>query len=471
MLAVIVAGSLTGIFFILLRDLLVRAGCTRGKWTIKPLSSALVLCGGVMLSAMTVPLMLSDGAFLLAPVIGFGVVLSMLDPIFAVGFFLSNLLIRPWELIELNAVTAALPKALAGLTLFSWILNRIIANRIEIGWNRACTLFACLLGWWVFVCLVHANPVDGLMFLFNGFFPITVTVLLIFNCVRTLEHLSAISLVLVVSVGAAILAALYISYAQPTKVADGRLESLGLFGNANDLAALIALAFPILVFEMLVRPASALKRSGGVLIAAIFLAGVWRSQSRGAILSLVAAAVTYGLTCIRLNRKQVALIAVFVVLMFGAWQLIQSERDDLAGSTTSRWNYVIAGLRMMKDYPIWGVGLSQYPYRYEQYTPSFDEWGSRTAHSVWILVMSESGFVGLAIFVALVGVVGRAAWRIRRQRPEFLLALMSYGISMTFLSHTYIFTPYVLFAMVVAARGAVERDAHAPIVLPAGGRA
>ena len=38
----------------------------------------------------------------------------------------------------------------------------------------------------------------------------------------------------------------------------------------------------------------------------------------------------------------------------------------------------------------------------------------------------------------------------RNEHPEFILAMLSYGTAITFLSHTYMLYPYILLGLTVA---------------------
>ncbi|MCB0319568.1 MAG: DUF4091 domain-containing protein, partial [Bdellovibrionales bacterium] len=125
--------------------------------------------------------------------------------------------------------------------------------------------------------------------------------------------------------------------------------------------------------------------------------------------------------------------------------------DDLEGSSSSRMNYVIAGLRMAATSPIVGVGVDRYPDLYEVFTPAFIEWGKRTAHSSWILVLAELGLPGLFLFSGIYVSSFREAYRARGVHPEYLMTLIGYGMVMSLLSHAYIFLPYLLFGLISGA--------------------
>ncbi|HTL12924.1 MAG TPA: O-antigen ligase family protein, partial [Bdellovibrionota bacterium] len=222
--------------------------------------------------------------------------------------------------------------------------------------------------------------------------------------------------------------------------------------NTNDLAALIVMAAPLLVFPRLIRREFGRPRIWDVFLILMMLLGLVLSQSRGAFIAVFASGLVYLLiTAKSVKRMLTGLAAMAPLPMLMGVVMSMRHADDLQGSSESRFNYVIAGLKMVKDHPIFGVGVNNYPRFYEQYTPAFFEWGQRTAHNSWVLCMAETGIPGVILLMILFGMGLKAAWSIRAKRPEYLLSLISYGVAMSFLSHTYSFFPYVILFLVFGA--------------------
>ena len=167
------------------------------------------------------------------------------------------------------------------------------------------------------------------------------------------------------------------------------------------------------------------------------------------MLALGFAGLLYLLFCIKGIKKALIITFFALVIPVIVFKGIRRSEDDLEGSSSSRFNYAITGLKMVKSNPIFGVGFGNYPRFYENFSSLFEEWGQRTAHSSWVLVMSESGFMGLFLFTGLVGSVFIGAWRLRHVAPEFFLSLSGYAIAMSFLSHTYYVFPYILFSLIL----------------------
>lgn len=420
------------------------------RMRINPLTFLLCSVMIFILGAVFVYMLEPENALLAFAEAG-GMVMSFSHPVFGVSFFVANLILRPWELLPENSLMLTLPKLMAGLALLSWMLFGLRRRGYSVIWNRACSLFIALLLWLMVAAIFSGSMAEGLDFHFSSFFPVLILVLMIVNVCYEPIDLEALRGTVIIAVTGVITSAIYATAYFPTQKGGGRLEGLGLLGNANDLGALIALVVPLLVFPLFIRKRSAGKVLAGLALCMILGLGLYWSQSRGAIMSLMAAGMAYFFVRFRLTAKSMAAIFGMVVVAMVFFSLIQRGEEDLEGSSSSRWNYAVTGFRMLKSNPIVGVGLNNYAKYYEAFTPAFTEWGNRTAHSSWVLVMAEAGLPGLVLFIALYVTVLKAGWRAREEVPEFFLAMVSYGVAMSFLSHTFTFIPYLLFALVLAA--------------------
>ncbi len=404
----------------------------------------------VLVLAIGLALLLRFERALLAVELALGFVLSVRDPVCAIGVFVAHLLLRPWEFLPDNLVMRLLPKTLAGLSLLSWLLVRLKTGTFTFFWSLPCTLYVGLLAWFTLGVVAAPDPGEAGQFVFDSFFPVTVVGFLIVNSVRQGEDLAVLRRVVSIAVVGVLGAALYITTTDPTIQSYERLRGMNFVGNANDLASLICMVLPFIIFPALIRKRSLVGTSGALIGIAILLYALKLSQSRGAMLAIAAGGFVYVLLCLRSVRQ--AIVAGVLVLSLSTlfFSGISRDEEDLEGSSDSRWNYTLAGLRMARAHPIFGVGIGQYPANYEFYTSSFYEWGKRTAHSSWVLVLAETGVLGFLLFIALIGSAGRLAWQMRKEYPEFLLSMVSYGTAMSFLSHSYTLLPYLLIALVIA---------------------
>jgi len=380
-----------------------------------------------------------------------GIFLGLLNPIFALCFFLANFFLKPWELATPGPLMNALPRLLAVVALLSCLIDFVRRREFRIRWNLSCTAYCGLLVWFTVSALFSGTSGESLNLIFKNFLPITIVFFLLINIISAQSDLRALRGVMIVSITGLMCISLYTTLSN-SAFWNGNLRLLGtgMWGNSNDLAALIAFVIPFVIFPLNSWTRAPEKFVVKTLTLFILLSSLAISQSRGAILSLLVCTSAYFFFCVKTSRKRILITLVVLCIPVFLFLGIKRQSNDLSMSSASRMNYVIAGLSMFKHRPLRGVGPGNYPGLYEQHTPAFFEWGERTAHSSWVLALSETGFPGFALFLALYLLAMLKSWQIRRKEPEYFLCVLSYGVVMSFLSHTYLMLPYLLFALVQA---------------------
>ena len=410
----------------------------------------------LLVSALFTALLgLSKG--LLAAALAGGFVLGLSHPMIAVSFFVANILLRPWELMPPNILMEALPRLLASQTMLSWLIYRIRARDLRITWNPPVFYFVGFLVWCFLSSLTTYWSVEAASWYLSTFLPIAVTAFIVLNSASDALSVKMFRGSIVLAITGIIAISIYLTLTESVKLEEGnRLSSLGAWSNANDLAALIVLALPLGVMPWMMRSRSAFSFLVAGACAAVLLYGLWLSQSRGAIIALGLGIFASFVAQRKISVKTAPLLAVMAIVPMALYFGIHREEADLQGSSSMRFAYAEAGIRMVIHHPVFGVGLGNYPWLFERYTDNFGEWGERTAHSSWVLALAETGFMGFFFFVALYISVLRRAWRVRKDMPELFLAMITYGVAMSFLSHTYLIPPYLLYALVLGAYRAFQ---------------
>jgi len=383
----------------------------------------------------------------LALALGIGFALGLFLPVVALSFFLSCLILRPWEFLPDQQALLELPRAGALLCLVSLALAKLKDANLDFRWTAELTAFALLTVVMALSALLSFNSSESFEFLVDHLVPISVLMLLLLNGIRFDWEQQSVITVIVISICGLLCQAIWSTLTDPTFVHGiSRLQTTNLLGNANDLAACIVIALPFSLWSIFSTGSGVMLRSIGFISLPILLGGLWLSQSRGAILALFVAFLVYQLGIRRRVSWQGALVLLAPIV---ALLLLQRDAGEIAASSNSRWNYVLAGLGMVKTNPMLGVGVGNYPHFYDFYTPQFLEWGERTAHSSWLLILSEAGPLALLLFATMVLLTLARAWKIRDRYPAYLIAFSGYTVTMTFLSHTYLFLPYVLIALII----------------------
>lgn len=259
------------------------------------------------------------------------------------------------------------------------------------------------------------------------------------------QSLSAgeIRLVLVAAaVGAGILGGIgvlnYLQSGSPELFAGGAVtgdRAVGSFADPNYYAALLALAsLPAIVLAL-----ADLRRDGWLLApAALALTGLAFSLSRGAMLGL---AVGLLLLLLWTRARRIALVvaaAVIVLTLAGGNPLGQSE---YYGTVSERISSLQNPTRESKRPEIWqtavdiavehslvGIGVNQF--EHEAVKRSLVERGKtlENAHSIPLSLAAETGVIGLAAFLVLIGQLVARGLR-ALVSADRLVRVLAFGVS------------------------------------------
>ena len=206
-----------------------------------------------------------------------------------------------------------------------------------------------------------------------------------------------------------------------------------IYGNSNDLAALtffpLALAIAVALTEKPGWIRKAALTGCGVLPLMILL-----TQSRGALIALVATALIFFTTYSRGKRMRALLGAAaigVVILPFvpsSAWQRFAGMKQltstatigaaDAEGSAEARYAIWRVARTIVAENPVSGIGLGAYARAHATYAPRVGvplaALGFRDTHSTYLNVAAETGLPGLFLFLATIASVAFPADRVRR---------------------------------------------------------
>ena len=169
---------------------------------------------------------------------------------------------------------------------------------------------------------------------------------------------------------------------------DSRIQYVGIFNDPNDLGLLFATALPM-TFYLSAR-GGFLGRIFWLAAAALLLYAIYLTNSRGAIMAVLAIGAVY------MWRKR-GLVTALVLSSFGLMglMLMPSRMQELDVDESSAFGRVDAwyeGLHMFMSHPLFGVGAG-----------NFTDYNELTAHNSLVLVLAETGFFGYILWLAFVG--------------------------------------------------------------------
>jgi len=392
-------------------------------------------------------------------VVSIGISLSLLSPSCAVNVFVSFLLIRPWELGEQSALLLLIPKLCAGISMASWLLRALVIQKLTIHWCRPATFFVGWIGWIAADTLLQSGDFQSIV---ENFFPTVTVAFLLYNTPQRLLDLALVRSTILTSIVGVLANAYYLTLTHSSLDHGGRLETVGYWSNSNDLGALISVALPIVATTFFMGRSERFEGSKptAFVILILFLIAIWHTQSRATLLGAGISLALAGALAIdkRYLLLKLCIGAGLIIGALGAMVAVSRDESDLEGSSVSRKAMIIAGLKMTRHAPILGVGFLQFPKRFDDFATSYIETGERTAHNSWILAMGETGLPGFALFTSLMLSVLYYSWRIREQYPVLFVTFASYLFTMTFLSHTYLFLPYLLAGWVLGGVRVVAKN-------------
>jgi putative inorganic carbon (hco3(-)) transporter len=367
------------------------------------------------------------------------------------------------------AYVIALP-TMAGIV-FTRKINRNIFTRE--------TTFLALLWIWFAITIFYASTVpsfalhieSGELQLVRVSKVLLVTFLTIL-LVTSRERLRNLFLVLGLSIGAlAIKGALFGARTGGENRVWGPPESF--LADNNDLALATNMALPILFF----LAAEEKRRWLKILLRVAFVCGIFSvllSYSRGGLLGLVLV-----LSAIALTSRHKLLTATFVLVCAGLvfayapdkWMermggAYHGEIDRSAQGRLNAWEFAIV---LTQHYPLTGGGFDTFtPDLFERYTPDLFFAGP---HSIYFQTLGEQGYVGLALFLGLIGSCWVSLWRMSRRAkriPElkwvqpyaYMLraSLLAYMVSGAFLPRAYFDFFYTLVATVIIMKIVCQKE-------------
>jgi len=388
---------------------------------------------------------------LLAVELAAGFTISMLHPANALCLFVHLLFLRPWEIVTDNALLSALPRLVGALCVFSWLIH---PGQHAKPTGRTSGVLVVLLGFsiWLFLStFVTPQIAETQADWFATYFKSPIVFVMCLFFIESERSVKEFEMTLVISVLAMMTVGFYQFFIEGASSA--RLESVGMFGNSNDLASVIVMVIPFALVPAFSAASSLVPQAVGILFSGFSLLLIWFTRSRGAMLALAAQALTamnFGGSSKRWLGTML-LAGLLGAGYFTAIKVMPRDAEDMEISSESRITFWKTAVNMTLHNPIFGVGFDEFPANYDSYSTGVKYvWGLRTAHSSWFLAFAESGVIGGLLFVTFFLMVLRTAWRNRQRWPAQFYALAGYGVAMSFLSHTYTFYFYLLAGLVIA---------------------
>jgi len=236
-------------------------------------------------------------------------------------------------------------------------------------------------------------------------------------------------------------------------------------GGNNELALALIMTIPLMRYLQL-QANNTVIRHGLSISIAITVIAILGSQSRGALLGLLA--MVFFLVW-KSRKRFVLLISFGVILSLGIMFMPQKWHDRMDSITNYKqdtsamgrinaWRFAV---NLALDHPLTGGGFESFqPDLFAKYAP--DPANVHDAHSIYFQVLGEQGFVGLVLFLLL----GWCAWRscsVMKKQAEvntdtqwiadlarmLQVSLVGYAVSGAFLGLAYFDFYYHIIAVII----------------------
>jgi len=225
-----------------------------------------------------------------------------------------------------------------------------------------------------------------------------------------------------------------------------RLHATGIFGDPNDACTIFNTALVFSLYRLL-ESGKGPARYLWLVPVVLFGLALYLTKSRGGFLGALGGLVVifrarYGL------RKSVVLIAIVLPMLLVLFSGRQTSLNTSEGTSQERIQMWSSCFQMLRESPIWGVGVNQIRVRL-----------GLVAHNSYIHMYAELGFVGGTLFFGAFYSVLSGLWRlsmspgsaldpeIRPLLPYILGAVTSYAVSQMSVSLAYGLSTYAILGI------------------------
>lgn len=403
-------------------------------------------------------------------VVGVAIMMAVfVNPVFPLILFFLVLYTRPAELFPPLAALKLGKLTMVGCMLSAfiqyWIVRRekLVKSPMDFWLNGFVIMM-------IVSFIGSIDPAESFNNFSERFSKVVMMVFFIKNIIDTKKKLIVFSWVLVVL--SLVLAGMAIKNVITGENLVGELERVqltGIMGDPNDLALAIVITIPFMYRFI------ACYKNWGVRIFLIIILGlglftIKATVSRGGLLGF--GTVTYLTMIIGRPRKTkllitLGLLSVMVIMVGGGIGV----RNDAGASDSANSRFLLweAGIRMALASPIWGQGLANYKYKSNYYMTSYG--ASKTAHSIFFLVLGEMGFVGFFFYIGMLFTQLKLAFQLHklaRMYPEnsplrgiglsCFTSFVGFIVCGLTLSQSYTWFPYIIISITIVANRILAWD-------------
>jgi O-antigen ligase len=330
---------------------------------------------------------------------GIGLVALILRPYVGIHAFIALVF---FEDILPSEGDLTVVKLVGGVILTGWILSVLIRRRLGFRLD-AFVYLALAFVTWTFVSSIYALDAEIALTRVSSFVQLVLAALMILSVVDRPSRIRGVYWSMVLWAYLSTVVAIPQYYLGITPVA------LGFFRNRHGLAMVIDLGIVFAYFLYQTNPG----RAGRLFLLTslpVFFLGLALTLSRTGFIMLGVALLTVWYRIAREKRlllllsSMAALCIITYLLPDAVWKragsivpVIQRQQETF-GLRVRLWE---AGIRMIRDRPVFGVGPGNYMTALPRYSQGELTGRHLVAHNAFISVAADMGLIGLGLFVAI----------------------------------------------------------------------
>lgn len=346
------------------------------------------------------------------------------------------------------ALPSAASKPIGGLLVAAWVA--LIATRRNsnidnfISRHSAISLLIIAFLAWTLAGVAWAESPGAVLTGFSRYGLNCVLFLVVYTAVKTRRNALVLSIFFVLGV---VIAAGDGIINPPAVTTVGDVSRAGgTFGDPNELAAVLVVGVLVSVAVALNRAAAPALRMASIGAAVLSVAGILLSLSRGGLIAM-GVALLAGVAVAGRWRALMALLTLtmaFATVSYYAFYASPAARERVTqtngnGGGSGRVDLWRVAGRMINDHPIHGVGTDNFQISSVHYLllpgaltrAVYIVDKPKATHNMYLQVLSEEGFIGLGMFLAMIGFSLRCfqrAWRRFRATADRDMEILTYAL-------------------------------------------
>lgn len=372
---------------------------TLARDPLKPIMMVVALGYLMILGAALIWLHLSPLIIFAMTIGGIALALCTIRPILAIHGLIT--------LLNCQAILASSPagdfaaKGMGGIIVLSWLLNIAVNRKRKLKIEGLIGIMSLFLLWCTYLITVSIDP-GAAMSRTVTFVQLVVSAIIFSTVVDTPARLKGVyrTFVAWTTLSALVGIAQYLS---------GRPEAVGLIGNRNVFATYVIIGL-VCIYALHQTTRNPIEKIVLTISAPVLILALALTFSRAGMIVL---GLTMLFVLVRATRERryttlvagttlIILIAMFLPEAFWnrAETIIPSiqRQEDTFGTRVRLWE---AGMRMVADHPVHGVGPGNFTVALPRYTKGVMMTARLGAHNSYVSVVAETGIVGLALFLLI----------------------------------------------------------------------